>query len=114
MTRMPTDHAEAPTMRSARYVGYRPCPARTGYFELIVQLDGTRLTWCLPGPVDAEASTDVAGDVALVWQRRSVYLAEEYPDGSPPTPISLSRALALLGNARTRLAIDERLVALHA
>jgi hypothetical protein len=100
-------------MRAATFRGYRPCPARPDYVELVAWVDGERLNWCLPGAVDEDEPVAGAGRVELRYYQRAVQLFEREQADAPAASISVSRAVALLGRGGAALFVDEQLCELH-
>lgn len=103
------------TLRTAgvRFVRHRGCPARAGYVELIVDVDGYRFSWCLP-ELGTHRDTPAAEQIDLVRQRDGVQLIARSADGRTETVDVRQAISALTADPPARLAIDSRLIPLHA
>jgi hypothetical protein len=99
-----------------RFRGYRPCPARPEWVELVLELGGEKLTWCLPFG-EADEASPPGGELRFLRHdgpAAGLRIEEVGADGQP-RPVSAARALFLLaGTGPPRVAVDERLTALHA
>jgi len=122
-------------MVRGEFVGYRPCPARAGYVELVIRIEQKRLNWCVPaGTSDTVSDTDFGGDsggqsdtdfgtvaepaperLELRWHhsgdRSGVQLVGVRP--ADELPVSGTAAVELLAGGQLELLVDDRLIALH-
>jgi len=102
-------------MVRGEFVGYRPCPARAGYVELVIRIEQKRLNWCVPaGESDARlgAVAEPAPErLELRWHQSGVQLVGVRP--ADEVPVSGSAAVGLLADGQLELLVDDRLIALH-
>lgn len=110
-------------MLRGEFAGHRPCPARSGYVELVIRVEQKRLNWCVPaGDVGTEVGADAgteAGGVAepaperleLRWHQSGVQLVGVR--ATDEVPVSGTAAVELLAGHRLELLVDDRLIALH-
>lgn len=97
-------------MITAEYTGYRPCPARPGYLELVLRLDGERLNWCVAAGADDEPLPPVER-LELRQLPRGVALVAVH--GATDWTVSGWQAVELLGDAGVEILVDARLAVLH-
>jgi hypothetical protein len=113
---MPSTCSAGPDLVRATFQGHRPCAARPGWAELILRVDGHRLSWCVPLGADDDVSPPGA---ALTFRWRgapSARLAIEETDRAGRTAeVSAARVLTLMSSsAPPGIHVDERLLPLHA
>jgi hypothetical protein len=104
-----------PVLRTdgVRFVRHRGCPARAGYVELIVDMDGNRFSWCLPEPV-LDPGPPAADQIELLRHRSGVQLVARLADGSAAVVDVRQAVAALTAEPPARLVVDVRLMPLHA
>ena len=106
-------------MVRGEFVGYRPCPARAGYVELVIRIEQKRLNWCVPaGTSDTDFGTvaePAPERLELRWHhsgdRSGVQLVGVRP--ADELPVSGTAAVELLADGQLELLVDDRLIGLH-
>lgn len=97
-------------MIAAEYAGHRPCPARPGYLELVLRVDGDRLNWCVAAGL-ADEPAPPAERLELRQLPRGVTLVAV--EAGAEWPVSGRQAVELLSTGTVTLLVDRRLAALH-
>jgi hypothetical protein len=111
---MPSTCTAGTDVVRASFQGHRPCPARPGWAELLLRVDGRRLSWCVPLGEDDEA-TPPGATLTLRWRPApSARLAIEETDRAGHTAeVSAARMLTLMAStAPPEIVVDERLTTL--
>ncbi len=98
-------------MLRGEFAGHRPCPARSGYVELVIRVEQKRLNWCVPGGESDTVADPAPQRLELRWHHSGVQLVGgRAPDEGP---VSGAAAVELLAGDRLELLVDDRLIALH-
>lgn len=98
---------------AARFVGWRPCPARPDFVELVVAAGTERLTWCLPVAEDGLPDGVQPDRVELRVRYRRVQVLGRFTDEADEVVLSATEAVRLLGERGVEIRIDRRLLPLH-